>query len=88
MLYRLPHLLMSNKSIIELVKDYQKALETEHDFESWCESMMRDFPVIAQGFQLAYQCLRNHEHLVRGECLDGCDMCQTLKAIRSLPLSS
>ncbi len=40
---------------------------------------------IAQALLIAYGPLQNHAHLVRGECRAGCDLCEALARIRSLP---
>lgn len=61
--------------------------------EFWCceKCLQKKLNALADGlnqseklFKIAFSVLRNHEHLVRGECIEGCDMCEALKEIRLL----
>lgn len=85
----------SAQNIVEVAKELKKLCESipagtnllgsqkthEAVFDVW-----HRFPAIASALLIAYKVLHNHEHLVRGECLEKCDMCMALKEIRSLTL--
>ena len=74
-------------NIIDIVKELQNwhsfGVEN-HELEYFNAEMEEHFPSIAQALLIAYRVLDNHKHLVRGECVEGCDMCQAISEINSL----
>lgn len=50
-----------------------------------CTRIVENAWSVAEALLIACRALKSHEHLVRGEHLENCDMCQALREIRSLP---